>query len=227
MKNIIKVNLIVAAVMILSCAEKPAEKPDYSAAEKAYRNAQYDSAIVFYKQITDKFPEEYLAYFSSGSCKFNLGDYQGAAEDYSKVIEIREDNFIGYDSRGNCYFKLGDLEKAESDFKKSIKIKPIYADAISNLGYLFFVQGENDSALFYYDEAIGKNPRLLPAYFNRATLYDTLGQYQQAVADLNEILKIDSLNAVVLNFRGKIKLKAGDKKGADEDFKKSQHTKIQ
>lgn len=209
---------VLLIILLLGCLEKKAKIPDYKQANIAYDNGKFDSAIVLYSSILKEFPDEYLAYYFRAGAKTNLNDYKGAIKDYTSSIEIRENDLMSFMSRGICYSRIDSFKSAKNDFRKAIEINPKYFESYENIGYLFFLEGQFDSALAYYNQSLKIQKRNLPTLFDRAKLYDSLKMYDKAISDCDTILSIDTLNSGIYKWRGELKQKAGDKKGAAEDL---------
>ena len=66
------------------------------------------------------------------------------------------------------------------------------------------------------------NPRLAEAYFNRGVAYHALGQYQRAIQDYDQALRLNSAFADAYLNRGKAYEALGQPQRAWEDFRQAQ-----
>jgi hypothetical protein len=82
-------------------------------------------------------------------------------------------------------------------------------------------QNNFPGAIASYTQAIQSNPdkeTALSAYLNRGFAYSNLGNTQAAIADYNEVLRLDPNNAQAYAERADIRSEAGDMQGALEDY---------
>lgn len=79
-------------------------------------------------------------------------------------------------------------------------------------------------AVELYTKAIELDGMDKVAYYNRATTYATMGLYQKALTDLDQVIALDSTFVRALTHRGELRAKNGDKQGACEDFLKAKET---
>lgn len=80
--------------------------------------------------------------------------------------------------------------------------------------------GDLNGAILDFTMAIQLRPRLEP-YFYRAICKIRLNKFNEAMMDLNEVIKYDLYNGDAYFFRGFIKMEFGDNRGALQDFDKS------
>jgi tetratricopeptide (TPR) repeat protein len=113
-------------------------------------------------------------------------------------------------------FFLGRDAEAESDFKKALDLNPNLEETFEPLineakakrkvkppdqpaetaasayfgGLQRQIAGQHREAIPYYDKAIQLNPRHAEAYFHRGSAYAELRQYQRAIQDYNEAIRL-------------------------------------
>jgi Flp pilus assembly protein TadD len=91
-----------------------------------------------------------------------------------------------YMDRGieNC--EKGHYDQAIKDFNQALKLKPNDPSILDCLGVAHYAKGLNDQAIKYYHQAMTLDPKYAKAYKNRAMVYDSLGDFDKAVADLKQ-----------------------------------------
>lgn len=84
----------------------------------------------------------------------------------------------------NC--ERGRYDQAINEFNQALKLKSNDAAILDCLGVAYYAKGQNDRAIGYFTEAIKVNPKYTLSYMRRANVYDTMGEYDKALADLEQ-----------------------------------------
>jgi tetratricopeptide (TPR) repeat protein len=84
----------------------------------------------------------------------------------------------------NC--ELGRYDQAISEFNQALKLKPNDAEILDCLGVAHYAKGQNERAIGYFTEALKANPKYTLSYMRRANVYDTMGEFDKALADLEQ-----------------------------------------
>ena len=79
-------------------------------------------------------------------------------------------------------------------------------------------KGDKEAAAKLVDEAVKAHPNDANALANRATIYEALGRFADAVSDLDKCLKLDPKRADAVNHRGALHFKLGHIKESIVDF---------
>ncbi|MDR0292417.1 MAG: tetratricopeptide repeat protein [Elusimicrobium sp.] len=129
-------------------------------------------------------------YLARGEGYHKDGKPEQALKEYNKALKINPNNIDVYASRGAANFYLKNYEDAANDFITVIENQPTNAAAYNALGSALAALGRNDDALKFVSYAIFVNPLNAEALMSRAGIYYNLEQYQNAVDDLNAVIKI-------------------------------------
>lgn len=146
-------------------------------------------------------------YFKNGSAKYNLKDFNGAIKDLNKAIELQKDNSEAYYVRANCYGELGEISKATNDFKTVLEINPDYKDVFVNRAYYIKTpNGDYEGAISDYNKFIELNTagNNAFAFNNRGFAKYKLGQYRDALTDIDKSLQIAPDNSFAYKNKGLI-----------------------
>jgi tetratricopeptide (TPR) repeat protein len=81
-----------------------------------------------------------------------------------------------------------------------------------------FEQGDYEAAMLEYDEAIRLDPEYARAYYDRGTIYSTLGQYEQAILEYDEAIRLDPKDVWAFGNRGSAYLDLGQYQRALQDY---------
>jgi tetratricopeptide (TPR) repeat protein len=96
---------------------------------------------------------------------------------------------------------------AMADFDEALKIEPAFADAYSNRAWINMTRERYDVAVQDLNKAIDLGPPAASAgtaRYYRGYAYQRLGNYQQALTDLDEALKLEPYNADFYLARGEV-----------------------
>ena len=196
-------------------------------------------------------PEFAGYYKNIGLAKGKLGDYKGMIEAYDKAIQLRPKDHVAYYSRGFAKYNLGKSKADQGniadareyykasidDYTEAIKINPEYASTYNGrgwkkymLGQLEVEHGDKEEAKILFqaavtdsDEAIRLNSdKPSPnVYHTRAAAKAALGNYDEAIEDFSEAIRIKSDNALYYYERAQAKEAHGLHEEASADFAKA------
>ncbi|MEA3450366.1 MAG: tetratricopeptide repeat protein [Bacteroidota bacterium] len=171
-----------------------------------------------------------------------IGDWKDSRTLWEDVTAKQPKSVVAWNNLGSeynrtskKYFDDNDFEKykeykymAINCFDNGIEQKPDYTSAFYNRGFSKYDLGDKlkDSALIYasiqdYNHAIATDLNFVRAYQQRASAYDWLGNYQQALSDYDYALSIRPNNVDILVNRGTTKGKTGDLQAALNDFNRA------
>jgi tetratricopeptide (TPR) repeat protein len=162
--------------------------------EKGYKAASLGSmeaAIVLYKKVLAREPNNINALFALGSIYQNLHQFKEAKSMYSKVIEIdpNDQNTINnylalmvQESPTNALSHLRELEKANPDFS------PVKAQ----IGMVYAKLGDYDMAEMYMRRAISLSPEVLNYRYNLAVMLDKSGSTYSALQAYKQLIDVGS-----------------------------------
>ncbi len=142
-------------------------------------------------------------YFEEGLLFYERMEYDRSIESFDRTLELApygKDNHIVYYNRGMAHLKNRQYDKAIYDFTKSIEMTPanqkkLQYDSLINRGAAYQKSDNLESALKDYTEAIELQPReknIKYIYNNRAWVRYARGNYDDAIADFSEAIRLDS-----------------------------------
>ncbi|MDH2344188.1 MULTISPECIES: tetratricopeptide repeat protein [unclassified Bradyrhizobium] len=142
------------------------------------------------------------AFIYIGQSKFDA-----ALQDLNKAVEQFPPMASGpaHHLRGIAYFKLGDYQKAQIELDEALRVDPNNPDPLMGRGELEQAQKNNDAALRDFDEYSRRVPRDPRGLIGRATVLETTGHPQEALAALDGALAIDPSNLRAATLRDRIR----------------------
>jgi tetratricopeptide (TPR) repeat protein len=182
--------------------------------EKEQGIKDYERAIALNRELA------YQYYNQRGVALYKQQDYQGAITDFSQAIKLQPQNVQFYLNRGDAYAKLKDKLKALQDLNEALRLQPNNPSIYISRGSAYFALGEKEQGRKDYARAISLAPESAYVYYkNRGLLYYEQKDYQAAIADYTESLRLQSDYAIAYLERGKTyyELKAYQKAIADYD----------
>jgi tetratricopeptide (TPR) repeat protein len=148
---------------------------------------------------------------------FVIGDHSQAIDDYNKAIELDANDPVAYNNRGYAYFCKGDQEKAISDLTAAIRLDPGRAISYANRGLARFQKYEYDGAIADLNASLSI-AKTVGALRARSEVYFYLGDLRNAVADIDEAMRLDPKDADTYQQRGSIHMLNEEVNLAVEDF---------
>jgi tetratricopeptide (TPR) repeat protein len=151
-----------------------------------------ESALADLDRTIELQPEFAEAYGNRSMVYIAKGDYNRALADANQAIELQSDFALAHNNRGVVYLNVGDYDRAIADFTQTLKLMPNTADSANilpsndrQLGTILQDDREVFIANFLSSEL---SDYLL--YNNRGTAYLYKEDYDRALADFNQAIKI-------------------------------------
>jgi tetratricopeptide (TPR) repeat protein len=146
-------------------------------------------------------------------------DNAHAIQDFDQAIRLKPDEWIVYNNRGYSYEITGDYDRAVQDYDQAIRLKPDDAGAFQMRCRTRADMNEKlEAALSDCNEALRLIPNDKLAFYSRGFVYFRMGDYDDAIADLDKRLKRDPKAADSLYVRGLAKRRRHDIAGGDMDI---------
>jgi tetratricopeptide (TPR) repeat protein len=173
------------------------------------------------------------AYFNRGREFIHKNMPDSAIQDYNHILKLESDeqiiakrgNFFlaaVYGNRGIGYFQKPDYARCLDDTKRALELFPEQAYGHLYLGELHRVEQKKDEALAEYELAIKyNNDADAFFYVTRAYFFYNEGEFQKAVDDYSQAIKLDSHDFWCLYYRGLSYMRLGRFNEALNDFKQA------
>ncbi|MCK4560010.1 MAG: protein kinase [Calditrichia bacterium] len=162
-----------------------------------FSRAWIDSAIRVSKKAIELDPDCAEAYKALG-LSYDVIDRSGLAiKEYKKAIELNPGYFPAVGNIGFIYLKIGHLEDALKWIIKRIDLNPALSGGYVQVGLVYNALCEDLKAQQAFQKALELNPQSVYARWGIISLFLEQDKYDQALAEVDEILKLtsDSLNA--------------------------------
>ena len=191
-------------------------KPDYAGAYDGRGSTKYllgrsQDAIANYDQAIRLEPDDVHAYYHRGQANATLEKYNEAFADYNKVIYMRPNYAEVYNHRGSLQVKLGHYRKAITDYTKAIQLISSGKTKLDNN------QENSISLILRRNTKFGK----AEVYYNRGVAKLELGEFAEALVDLNKAIQLKPDYAEAYHNRGVVKIRFNQPNEALVDLNKA------
>ncbi len=177
----------------------------YEARGMAYLlNLNYPKAIIDFSYLINTGKANAFRYKNLAEVYYYSNKNSEAVVYYTKAIELDNKYAEAYSGRGKAYDDLKENEKSIADHNTAVNLEPDDIEILSERA-LFYVR-HNSIPLGKIDYKkvvelcsvkLKSKPKSLFLLTSRATGYFYLDKYDEAMADCNEVLKIDPSDAIV------------------------------
>jgi tetratricopeptide (TPR) repeat protein len=125
----------------------------------------------------------------------------------------KNEEAIKFFKRGNFKLKEQEYNEAIHWYGEALNKKPDFADIYNNRGLAYQKSDKPEKALDDFNKAIAVDSKFWEAYYNRAELLFNLGNYQEAIQDLNKIGKVYKDSSFYYVTLGNVKTQTQDYSG--------------
>lgn len=127
----------------------------------------------------------------------DLQDYRAAIYDFTIVIGNSATFLDAYKNRAIAHVAMEDYKSAIEDYTEIINICPNNVECLLNRANAYNALKNYDEAIADCTLAIGKRSEFSDAFYTRGYIKYSKGDLRGALADYNEVLKLDTQNAYV------------------------------
>ena len=148
-----------------------------------------DSVSVLIEQI-NLHPNNIDLRLKKAEANINLSQYDYAAEEYSKVLKLDERNLAALYFRAYCYTQLRQYSMARADYDAFLAIQPEHFEAHLGLARVLQLLNRRADAVDELNRCVQMFPDSADAYAARAAYETQLKQYDAALYDWDEALRL-------------------------------------
>lgn len=179
-----------------------------------------DSVSVLIEQI-NLHPKNVDLRLKKAEANINLSQYDYAAEEYSKVLKQDERNLAALYFRAYCYTQLRQYSMARADYDAFLAIQPEHLEAHLGLARVLQLLNRRADAVDELNRCVQMFPDSADAYAARAAYETQLKQYDAALYDWDEALRLRPNDASLTVSKVDVLLFLGRIREAREDLDKA------
>jgi tetratricopeptide (TPR) repeat protein len=175
--------------------------------------AAWGSLILFSNHDVDK----QMQYFNSGHAKIASKDYTGAIKDFDTMIKMNFNCAEAFEGRAEAKWHLKEYKSAISECDKALQV--LAFDSV--MEKMSKLSGKPTNNPKEEDKAWTIDGRRSRMYFEKAMCKTSLGDYKNALDDINKSIKLYNGDCEFYRVRAFIKIYLNDPEGAAKDIDES------
>ena len=177
-----------------------------------------DSVSVLIQQI-NKQPSNIDLRLKKAEANINLSQYDYAADEYSKVLKLDDRNLAALYFRAFCHTQLRHYDMAKADYEAFLAIQPQHMEAHLGLAHVLQLLGRRADAVDELNRCVQMFPDSADVYAARAAYETEQEQYDVALFDWDEALRLNPKNTALTVSKVDVLLRLGRKNEAREVLK--------
>ena len=166
-------------------------------------------------------PNESKYFRTKGTSYFHLKNYDSALISLNEAVRLDPTNSLALMGKAIVLENTGKFEAAKETYLKALAFDDDSVIIYFNLGMLYGKWNKIDSSIKFYDIVINKWPEYRGAYTNRGEAKLQNRMYEEAIADFDEAISLDTTDKISYNNRGLCKFYLKKYQGAIADFEKA------
>lgn len=174
--------------------------------------------IIAMRAITEKEPDNALAWRWQGEAEAAGGDLGAALEAATKAVDLDPCNPAARVVRASVAERKGDLRRAFDDYTAILAREPRNATILRLRGDLLMNAAEFTAAVADYEAALATGSQDEDLLLNHGGMMQEFGRFREAIADYNRILARDKENLEALVARGYSEFLLADYAAAEPDL---------
>jgi len=142
--------------------------------------------------------------------------------DFGRAIRLAPGNALYFHLRGVAYAWKRERERAIADARKAVELEPTRAEFHAGLGNAYIcergLRDDHERAIECLTQAIALDAHNADYHARRGRSFWLMGKFDQALADYDRAIHLDSANASVYYARGILKRECGEPQAALRDL---------
>jgi tetratricopeptide (TPR) repeat protein len=185
------------------------------AAELSKNPALEEKAYARMAEIGQGSPEFHMI---MGKSHLNRGEYDEAVRELETAAQADPKLPLVHYYLGVTYVRRQEFERARVEFQKDLALEPDAAFTYEQLGKVESTLQNEGEAAKDFGRAVKLDPRLVESRMGLAKIAERKREYPAALAQLDEIIRLDKDNASAHYLRGQVLLRMGHEKESHEDL---------
>lgn len=172
------------------------QKPGLAAklCEKGFEfsiQGKYKKALDYYKEATEKNPDDAESWYGLGSCYVGLEQPFEAIKALKEAIRTSPDKTRAHYYLGKYYQSLGRFEEAIESYQAALRINRDYGPVYAGLAEIYGKQERINDEKEAIEQLVRIHPNYAVSHYNMGITYGKLGRYQDAIGAFKRALEIN------------------------------------
>lgn len=157
-------------------------------------NIALDNKAKLLDEVCLKDDEEFSAkfYLSNGIQEINRGNFLEGLKNIDESLKHNDKSDVAYFYKAIAYHNLNNTDLAYENYTKTIELNKNMVDAYYNRGQLI-LKDNPKQALDDFVSAVALDSKFIDAYFAIAAVQKNLGQYEDAIKNLDKIIEMEPM----------------------------------
>ena len=157
-------------------------------------NIALDNKAKLLNEVCIKDDEEFIAkyYLSLGIQEINKGNFLEGIKNIDESIKHNDKSDVAYFYKAAAYHSLNNFDLAYENYTKAIELNKKMVDAYYNRAQLV-IKDNPKQALDDFVSAVALDSKFIDAYYAIAAIQKSLGQYEDAIKNLDKILELEPM----------------------------------
>lgn len=175
----------------------------YARGQARSRAREFGRALDDFHQATRLNPASSMAFFARGQAHAATNEYERAIEDTTEAIKLLPGNSAAYVVRGGAYIANREYDRAIEDISQAVKMDPLCYAGFYARGTAYDLKCHRSRAIADYGRAIELSPApgTIDAFIWRNRAHSRKGDYDHALQDIDQALKLDPRDIAALSSR--------------------------
>jgi len=185
------------------------------AAEISKNAALEEKAYARMAEIGQGSPEFHMII---GKAHLNRGEYDDAVRELEAAARADPKLPLAHYYLGMSYVRKQDYARARVEFQKDLSLEPDAAFTYEQLGKVESTLQDEGEAAKDFGRAVKLDPGLVESRLGLAEIAERKREYPTALAQLDEVIRLDKNNASSHYLRGQVLLRMGHEKESREEL---------
>jgi arylsulfatase A-like enzyme/thioredoxin-like negative regulator of GroEL len=144
------------------------------------RAKKYEEALPILRVAAEKMPDSGMAHYELGLLLAKTGDREAALHEMQAGIVCTPNSALMHFDLAAIYTLLKQMPEAVKEYEKALELDPDHFEANLTYGKLLLLEGHPEDALPKLQRAVKVDPTSVSAHEALATIYEKLGQTDNA-----------------------------------------------
>jgi tetratricopeptide (TPR) repeat protein/serine/threonine protein kinase len=181
---------------------------EHRSGQKLSREEAAKQALVYLAKATTAHPPTQAFYVLRAECRKALGEEAAAQADRNLADRTAPTIALDHDLRGLAALHAKQLANGVQAFEAALRLEPTHYWSLMGLGACWCDLGQRGedfaTAAVVFTGCILKRPDHAHVYYCRGNAYRKLGQWEKAIADYSEAIKLEPKHASAWGGRGAV-----------------------